>query len=167
MNTRDFRATLGSIRNSPDRQNEERKIRLHGLRATAQFVGVGVFFIAAIWAYRYLDLPTGLWAGLLLVALGIFTLFRGTRSLQDFEEAAKSHDRAYFLQCIKTAQTSDELEEAGLSLSDNLVNIVADELAQEWDVFGPYNETRERMLVRLHAIADLRKLASEIEAMEQ
>lgn len=52
-----------------------------------------------------------------------------------------------------------------MPLEENLVDIVAGELAQEWDVFGSHNEARERMLVKLHAVADLRKLADQVEQL--
>tara|TARA_B100000315_G_scaffold256139_1_gene301335 strand:- start:206 stop:466 length:261 start_codon:yes stop_codon:yes gene_type:complete len=79
----------------------------------------------------------------------------------------RHRDRVYFLHCIEEAQNNIELEEVGLPLTDNIVSIVAEELGQEWSVFGPHNMARERMLINLHAVADLRKLADQVEELQE
>ena len=93
-----------------------------------------------------------------------YTLYQSKLALKAFERLCKMQDRDYHLKATAAARSTSELEAAGFPLSESIVNIVADELSNDWDVFGDHLDARERMLVRLHRIADLRKVADQIDA---
>jgi hypothetical protein len=109
------------------------------------------------------------WLTLLPALIAVVILIFMWKSLGEFAGKAERLDREYFVRCLGQARTAEDLEHMGLprNVYENVLGISADELSAEWDAFGSHNEARERMLRRLHSHADLRKLADQLDEIEE
>jgi hypothetical protein len=166
MGVRNFNSVLEAIKNNQKQLDLKREALGAMLRVVALSAGAGAIMIGGAWLNQYPQDAYGWWPLLTSILAAVVLLISGLKYGVRAMDVSRLQDRNYFLQCIDEARTWEELVSAGFTLKENVVGVAADELAQQWDVFGRYNDERERMLIKLHSHADLRKLADQIDEME-
>ena len=114
---RDFQSVLFDIRIKHPPPDLKKRLKKSGWVMIVSFLGAGALIGVAV-TFWWLD--QNIWVSIGLVMAVLLVAPFGIYNLDEYENAARRCDRAYFVACLESAQNIDEMYQAGLPSIDVL-----------------------------------------------